>query len=350
MIARVLLSLLATALGLYALFLAADPLRLLHHLHYFEQHGVTTVGRASLAAVGLVFLAIVPAQILVWSLSRRYAKTIRYRVGADQVTVSLQAVEEALSRALEIDADVRTATVRILSNRWLRRIEVACALVLYEDTDVSVTDSRCQQLLRARFKEVMSGAKRVRFALHIDRLRSRASDPGQARLAAAPARLMSSRPVAAAAGAIAGIIGHRWRHVKEAAAVLLAGRNQNDIAESEILKSSQAVTEVEPVYDDDSVSSLTRTPVSADVMITPAAVDADADAADAWRQKTRQPLLRLNRSMSAEDLPTNLYAGPSYPVGGGFDDDEDDEDESRSRPQLLELTVVNHHDNATIAC
>ena len=217
--------------------------------------------------------------------------------------------------------------MRILSNRWLRRIEVACALVLYEDTDVSVTDSRCQQLLRARFKEVMSGAKRVRFALHIDRLRSRASDPGQARLAA-PESDEQSVPSQRPQVPLPGLSATGGATSKEAAAVLLAGRNQNDIAESEILKSSQAVTEVEPVYDDDSASSLTRTPVSADVMITPAAADGASGVS-----KTRPvlPMLRSTRSMTRKTYRPILYAGPSYPVGGGFDDDEDDEDESRSR-------------------
>ena len=212
MISRVLLSLLATAAGFYAIFLAADPLRLLHHMNFFQQHGVTALGRSLLACMGVILLAIVPAQLLVWSLSRRFAKTVRYRVGSDQVTVSLQAVEEALSRTLEIDPAVRTATVRILANRWRRRIEVATALVLYEDSDVSVADQRCQQLLRSRFKEVMSGAKRVTFTLHIDQLRSRASDPGQARLAPVPGseEAMVQRPQVP----LPGSDRHRRRNVK----------------------------------------------------------------------------------------------------------------------------------------
>jgi hypothetical protein len=344
MLSRIFLSLLAVVTGAYLLFLAADPMRLLMHVGFFEQHGVTQVGRWSLAATGLILLAIVPAEIFVWAIRRRYAKTLMYRVGGDRVTVSLQAVEEALSRALENDASVRTATIRLLANRWRRRVEVACALVLYEDSDVSVVDTRCQQLLRARFKEVMSGVKRVQFSLHIDRLRSRASDPGQARLAtaaddgAAAPRAPSTTGGSRAIGSIVplpGLMATGGDTSKEAAAALLgsdevpvpsAGATAAEHVVTAENNNSGAVTVAEPVYDHDPLPSQAQTPVPEQPTPTqvdeqpqqhaPVAPEADDAAGTAAAESPTE-----RKQAAPNDMPENFYAGPAYPVAGDEEDD-----------------------------
>ena len=305
---RLIFTLMALVLGGYLLFLAADPVRFQLHMQFLLQEGGTPMGRVVLASIGGLCLAVVPAQLLVWAVSRRYAKTLKYRVAGDKVTVSLQAVEEALSRALENDPAVRTATVRVLANRWRRRVDVEAALVLYEDSDLSVVDGRCPQLLRARFKEVMSGVKRVSFSLHIDRLRSRASDPGHARLATvaedSSERLMGMRQTPAIP--LPGLTATGGATSKEAAAALLANGDSAEPAEVP----SQSITAAEPVYDDEPIPSSAHTPA-----------DGLVPAGDSEEKAVKQGDSRPVDAVS--DLQENLYAGPSYPVG-----DADEEDES----------------------
>ncbi|MDA3960508.1 MAG: hypothetical protein PF961_06940, partial [Planctomycetota bacterium] len=121
----------------------------------YQMRLAETGGRIASGVVGVV-LVMVPVLILLrWYASRRYAREISYTTEQGRVAVSLIAIEEALTRAIEQEEVVRKVQVRVFEDRVRKMVVIEAALTLWDDGDISGVNRRCQQLMRVRFAELM---------------------------------------------------------------------------------------------------------------------------------------------------------------------------------------------------
>jgi hypothetical protein len=149
--------------------------------------------RGQLVSDGLAVVFLVcPLIILLrwWQVVRR-AREISYTTESGKISVSLIAIEEALTRAIEGESEVKKATVRVFEDRVKRAIVIEAVVTLWEVANVTERNRFCQRLLRRRFAELMPEQTVVQVNLTIHRLNQRRVE---ARPTAAP-------PVPAAAGA-----------------------------------------------------------------------------------------------------------------------------------------------------
>jgi hypothetical protein len=123
--------------------------------------------------ISLIFV-ICPLAILLrwWRVSRR-AREISYTTENGKISVSLIAIEEALTRAIEGEAEVKKATVRVFEDRIKRSIVIEAVVSLWEVANVTERNRFCQRLLRRRFAELMPEQTAVQVVFTVHRLTQR---------------------------------------------------------------------------------------------------------------------------------------------------------------------------------
>lgn len=107
-----------------------------------------------------------------WQVWRR-SREISYTTETGRISVNLIAVEEALTRAIEGEPDVKKATVRVFEDRVKRSIVIEAVVTLWEVANVTERNRFCQRLLRRRFAELMPEQTVVQVNLNVHRLNQR---------------------------------------------------------------------------------------------------------------------------------------------------------------------------------
>ena len=269
-------------------------------------------GRIASASLGILLL-LIPLGILVrWYAARRFAREITYATDVGQVSVSLIAIEEALTRALDHEREVRKVQVRVFEDRVKHAVIIEAALTLWDDGDVTSINRRCQDLLRRRFAELMPEQQAVQVHLTVYRLNKRSS--GETRIADAnrqseptPVKPAPTTQPAGPAVPLPGLVATHGHVGNEAGAALLKstkadGRKMSDIDEVEEDLATRAAR---------AAGALPPAPPPA-----PQADEPDELVESEQETPVEDPSYR--KTDTAEFR--NLYVGPIYPVD---DDDED---------------------------
>lgn len=163
----------ALVLGIVALVAAIEPPLVIEWLGVLSQALPDPPTRIISAAIGALLL-LLPLAIAVRRFSqRRYAREISYQTEHGEVSVSLQAIEEALVRAIEQDPAVRKVQLRVYDDRVKRQASISCVLTLWDDGDVTGINRRCQDLVRNRFAELMPEQNDVHIHINVHRLTQR---------------------------------------------------------------------------------------------------------------------------------------------------------------------------------
>jgi hypothetical protein len=141
------------------------------------------------------------AAVLRWYQVWRRSREISYTTETGRISVNLIAVEEALTRAIEGEPDVKKATVRVFEDRAKRSIVIEAVVTLWEVANVTERNRFCQRLLRRRFAELMPEQTVVQVNLNVHRLNQRRADDRPARAPAPPVVEPVGEPAPANAGA-----------------------------------------------------------------------------------------------------------------------------------------------------
>ena len=128
------------------------------------------------AVVSIFVLCPFGALLHWWRIVRR-AREISYSTDAGRISVSLIAIEEALTRAIEGESDVKKATVRVFEDRVKRSVVIEAVVTLWEVGNVTERNRFCQRLLRRRFAELMPEQTVVQVNLTVHRLNQRRDEP-----------------------------------------------------------------------------------------------------------------------------------------------------------------------------
>jgi hypothetical protein len=151
--------------------------------------------------VAIIFVLCPLAIMLRWWQVFRRAREISYTTENGKISVSLIAIEEALTRAIEGEAEVKKATVRVFEDRVKRSIVIEAVVTLWEVSNVTERNRFCQRLLRRRFAELMPEQTVVQVNLTVHRLNQRRVEVRPAR---APSTALASVDGGEAASAAAG--------------------------------------------------------------------------------------------------------------------------------------------------
>ena len=111
--------------------------------------------------------------LLRWFQSIRRHREISYQTDGGKISVSLLAIEEALTRAIEGEVEVKKAHVRVFEDRVKRAVIIEAVVTLWEVPNVTDRNRFCQRLLRRRFAELMPEQNQVQVNLHLHRLTER---------------------------------------------------------------------------------------------------------------------------------------------------------------------------------
>ncbi len=130
-------------------------------------------GRWLESSLSVVLLLCPLAIWLRWLQVMRRSREISYQTENGRISVSLQAIEEALTRALEGEPEVKKGTVRVHEDRIKRSVEIEAVVTLWEVPNVTDRNRFCQRLLRRRFAELMPEQTDVHVNLSLHRLTMR---------------------------------------------------------------------------------------------------------------------------------------------------------------------------------
>lgn len=288
---RFLLYLAAVALGAAGVTVAVAPDIGIEMAQNAQARLDDPSGRIAVGLIGVVLVMIPLAMLLRWYASRRYAREVSYVTEAGRVAVSLIAIEEALTRAVEQESEVRKVQVRVYEDRVRRAIVCEAALTLWDDGDVSGVNFRCQQIMRSRFGELLPDQTAVQVHLTVHRLSHRRpdSEPDSER----PQRERATRETADQDMLAEDITPTR---VPLPGLTTTHGEVDNQ-AGAELLRQRR--------------ESRGTTIIAAEVGDQPAAPEQQAAEVAAQEEAVDD---------DDEGLYDDLYVGPNYPV----DDDEDD--------------------------
>lgn len=173
LVLRILLYLVTLALGGILLAFSQDP-------SLAEQAAelvATTQGKWVCAGLAAFFLTNPLVTLLRWFQSIRRHREISYQTDGGKISVSLLAIEEALTRAIEGEAEVKKAHVRVFEDRVKRSVVIEAVVTLWEVPNVTDRNRFCQRLLRRRFAELMPEQNQVEVNLHLHRLTERRVEP-----------------------------------------------------------------------------------------------------------------------------------------------------------------------------
>ena len=148
------------------------------------------------ASAGLAgFLLTSPlVTFLRWFQSIRRHREISYQTDGGKISVSLLAIEEALTRAIEGEVEVKKAHVRVFEDRVKRAVIIEAVVTLWEVPNVTDRNRFCQRLLRRRFAELMPEQNQVEVNLHLHRLTERRIETKALSLKPAPVALPDLPP------------------------------------------------------------------------------------------------------------------------------------------------------------
>lgn len=161
----------------------------------------TTNGQMVGLSVASLFVFCPFAAVLRWYQVWRRSREISYTTETGKISVNLIAVEEALTRAIEGEPDVKKATVRVFEDRVKRSIIIEAVVTLWEVANVTERNRFCQRLLRRRFAELMPEQTVVQVNLNVHRLNQRRADDRQMRPPTQPVVESASEPTPAIGGA-----------------------------------------------------------------------------------------------------------------------------------------------------
>jgi hypothetical protein len=148
---------------------------------YLVEYLNTTNGQMVGLLVAGLFVFCPFAAAVRWFQVYRRSREISYTTETGKITVNLIAVEEALTRAIEGEPDVKKATVRVFEDRVKRSIIIEAVVTLWEVANVTERNRFCQRLLRRRFAELMPEQTVVQVNLNVHRLNQRRNDDRTAR-------------------------------------------------------------------------------------------------------------------------------------------------------------------------
>ncbi|MBA3710786.1 MAG: hypothetical protein H0W83_18430, partial [Planctomycetes bacterium] len=133
----------------------------------------TDEGRLVASGVAVILMLSPLAIFLRWMQVMRRAREISYQTENGRISVNLIAVEEALTRAIEGEPEVKKAHVRVFEDRVKRVIIIEAVMTLWEVPNVTDRNRFCQRLLRRRFAELMPEQTAVQVNLTVHRLTTR---------------------------------------------------------------------------------------------------------------------------------------------------------------------------------
>jgi len=153
------------------LFLARGAL--VTPMEWIARFLLSSEGRMVASGVAAVLL-LSPLAIMLryWQATRR-ARDISYQTEHGRISVNLIAVEEALTRAIEGEPEVKKAHVRVYEDRVKRVVMIEAVMTLWEVPNVTDRNRFCQRLLRRRFAELMPERTAVEVNLSVHRLTTR---------------------------------------------------------------------------------------------------------------------------------------------------------------------------------
>lgn len=177
---RSLLYLFSVALGLWCALTLYWP-ELIAFTAFFLS---SPEGRISLGVAAALLLTSPFMILLRWVQALRRNREISYTTDGGKISVSLIAIEEALTRAVEGEAEVKKAHVRVFEDRVRRAVVVEAVVTMWEVPNVTDRNRFLQKMLRRRFAELMPEQTHVDVNLHLHRMTERR--PEQKPAAAAP--------------------------------------------------------------------------------------------------------------------------------------------------------------------
>ncbi len=189
---RLMLYLLAMAIG--ALLVANNVYPWLADLG--AQYLKRDEGMLMSSGVATILLITPLGLFLRWLQVNRRAREISYVTEAGRISVNLVAIEEALTRAVEGEPEVKKAHVKVFEDRVRRSIIIDAALTMWEVPNVTDRNRFCQRLLRRRFAELMPEQTAVEVNLNVHRLNVRRPDPRPAEATSVAAAPIAATPIA----------------------------------------------------------------------------------------------------------------------------------------------------------
>ncbi len=150
------------------------------------------VGRLTASAMSGVLLSSPLVWLLRWMQAMRRSREISYTTDNGRISVNLVAIEEALTRAIEGETEIRKARVSVYEDRVKRGIVIDAVLTLWEVANVTERNLFCQRLLRRRFAELMPERSDVSVNLVVHRLTVRPPSKGNV---PAPVAAASAPPI-----------------------------------------------------------------------------------------------------------------------------------------------------------
>jgi hypothetical protein len=156
---------------------------------FFTWWTTTATGHATASVVAGTLMTLPLLQVLRWWREWRRSREISYATENGRITVSLIAIEEALTRALEGESEVKRATVHVYEDRAKRAVIIEAKVTLWEVPNLTERNRFCQRLLRRRFAELMPEQTAVQVLITIYRIYQRKPEAkaGEAPPAAVPA-------------------------------------------------------------------------------------------------------------------------------------------------------------------
>lgn len=170
---RILLYVITILLGLFLLAVTLRP----ELADLVASLAKTQEGQWACSLAAGILLVSPLAILLRWFQSIRRNREISYETDNGKISVNLMAIEEALTRAIEGEPEVKKAHVRVFEDRAKRSIIIDAVVTMWEVPNVTDRNRFCQRLLRRRFAELMPEQSQVDVNLHLHRLTERRIEP-----------------------------------------------------------------------------------------------------------------------------------------------------------------------------
>ncbi len=159
----------SVGLAIIALLLFRDSL-LEYAITYLnglrEGEGIWTI-----LSLGILQVLIPLALTLRWLAVRRFARELSYMTANGRVSVNLQAIEEALTRAAINVPGVKHIVIRVYEDRIRRQVIIQAVLTLWDESNITGITNVCQQTLSQRFQELMPEQRTIQVQISVNRLR-----------------------------------------------------------------------------------------------------------------------------------------------------------------------------------
>ena len=168
-ILRSILYLWSVAMGVWCAVTVYWPELIQYTFHFIGSRE----GRIASGVVAVILLSSPFLILMRWLQAMRRNREISYATDGGAISVSLIAIEEALTRAVEGEAEVKKAHVRVFEDRVRRTVVVEAVVTMWEVPNVTDRNRFLQKLLRRRFAELMPEQSAVEVNLHLHRMTER---------------------------------------------------------------------------------------------------------------------------------------------------------------------------------